>query len=190
MAGASSRQAVCGASRPAEVGRMSTVNSERRMVNTQATLHLPTRHIPLATRHSPLATRHSPLAGGVAGPSGSVGVAGEGACLFFPAACRLPHAACSSLPPWASPCSCSRLPPDADASRQGEQAGQSVTTSSSVLTASLTPDLGHSVGRLSRFTFVRVQPRTPWRHAPASRSVSRLGGLHKNRFAPAAARVA
>jgi hypothetical protein len=53
VAGASSRQAVCGASRPADKGRMSTVNSEQRMANGEWRRRQRLLIFPLATRHSP-----------------------------------------------------------------------------------------------------------------------------------------
>ena len=81
-----SRQAVCGASRPADIGRMSTVNSEWRRRQRLFIFPLAIRHSPLATRRI---TRTRPLTS-------------------------------TSRPPWASPCSCSRLPPaGADATAQG-----------------------------------------------------------------------
>ena len=167
-----SRQAVCGASRPAKMRRMSRGPAGRSVTSSSepiASSDTMAELLKCGDRPQKFATRritpsHSQAPRSRLGP-------------------RLAPAPGCRPPEWITP-------PTAGASRQGERAGQSVMTSSSVMTASLTPDLGHSVGRLSRFIVVRVQPRTPWRHAPASRSVSRLGGLHKNRFAPAAARVA
>jgi hypothetical protein len=102
--------------------------SGRRVVKTQAALHLPIRHLPFATCHLPLATHHSPLAG-VYRPS--------------PAEHALPK---SRLGPRLAPAPGCRPPermprPDAGASRQGEIAERAGMTTSSVLTTSVTPNL-------------------------------------------------
>ena len=48
---------------------------------------------------------------------------------------------------------------------------------------------GHSVRRLVRFIFLRVQPRTPWLRLPASPSVIPLGELQTNLSAQEAAQA-
>ena len=95
-----------------------TANGEWRMVKMPATLHLPTRHLPFATRRIPPA--HSQAPRSRLGPR------------LAPApGCRPPE----------------RMPPPmAGASRQGERAERAGMTSSSVLIASLPPDLGRLSG--------------------------------------------
>ena len=48
----------------------------------------------------------------------------------------------------------------------------------------------HPGTRRWRVIILCVQPRTPWRRAPAIPSVTPLGGLRKNQSAPEAARAA
>jgi hypothetical protein len=108
-----SRQAVCGASRPADRGRMSTANSEQRMASCEYASDSSSSHSPLATRRI---TRTRPLASTSLPPWPRLA----------PAPGRRPA---------------ERMPPQAGASRQGEGAERVWMRAISGLIASLTLDL-------------------------------------------------